>query len=136
MADAPDLFARRNRTRIIAVMLVATINYMLAVALAGVAVGVGIVLTIVFGLDVFPDDEHIDALFSKLVDVFIRSGRVADGGVADIREVPHLHTFTKGGVFHFAKVAHMDMTLEMRALSQTGKWTYIHIILKHCTFHY
>src|SRR5512139_45512 len=29
----------------------------------------------------------------------------------------------------------MDMTLQMRALSQTGKWAHIYIILEHGPFH-
>ena len=38
MSQTPDLFARRNRFRIAALIVLATLNYMLAVALAAVAV--------------------------------------------------------------------------------------------------
>ena len=102
MADAPDLFARRNRTRIIAVMLVATINYMLAVALAGVAVGVGVVLTIVFGLDVFPDD--LDTL--KYLGI----------GIAAIAAV----SFVVGLVVAIVKIPFARRSLERRVLRETG----------------
>ena len=56
MADTTDVFEKRNRARIVAVVIVATLNYMLAVALAAVAVVVGIVLAILFEAEILPDD--------------------------------------------------------------------------------
>jgi len=55
MADTTDLFARRNRLRIAAVVVLATLNYMLAVALAAVAVVLGLVLLAIFHVDVLFD---------------------------------------------------------------------------------
>jgi heat shock protein HtpX len=56
MANSTDLFARRNRLRIIAVVVLATINYMLAVALAAVAVTLGFIIAAMFNFDIFPSD--------------------------------------------------------------------------------
>ena len=55
MADPTDLFARRNRTRIFALVVLATLTYMLATALASVAVLLGIVITALFNLELVPD---------------------------------------------------------------------------------
>ncbi len=54
MSDKTDLFARRNRSRIVALVVFATINYMLAIALAAVAVVVGIVVAILFNVGELP----------------------------------------------------------------------------------
>jgi ABC-type Na+ efflux pump permease subunit len=54
MADTTDLFARRNRMRIVLVVLLATLNYMIAVALAAVAVTLGFILLAIFNFDIFP----------------------------------------------------------------------------------
>jgi len=56
VTPSADLFARRNRVRIALLVVLATINYMLAVAMAAAAVAIGLVLTILFNLDVLPDD--------------------------------------------------------------------------------
>ena len=55
MADTTDVFARRNRTRIVALVLLATLNYMLAVALATVGVILGLVLLAIFKFEILPD---------------------------------------------------------------------------------
>lgn len=54
MADTTDLFKRRNRARIVGLVLLATLNYILAVALATVAVILGLALLAIFNFDVFP----------------------------------------------------------------------------------
>ena len=56
MAESTDLFARRNRIRIAALILLATLNYCLAIAAAAVAVGLGLLLTAIFQLEVIPTD--------------------------------------------------------------------------------
>jgi heat shock protein HtpX len=56
MAESTDLFARRNRVRIAALILLATLNYCLAIAAAAVAVGLGLLLTAIFQLEVVPTD--------------------------------------------------------------------------------
>lgn len=56
MADRIELFERRNRLRIVALVLLATLNYIVAVVMAAIAVGIGIALAIIFyGGDVFSD---------------------------------------------------------------------------------
>ncbi len=50
-----DRFARRNQARIALLLLVATLNYWLAVCIAAVVVGVGFVVYAMFQLDYFPD---------------------------------------------------------------------------------
>jgi heat shock protein HtpX len=55
VADTTDLFARRNRTRIVALVLLATLNYMLAVALATVALIFGLVLLAIFNFEIIPE---------------------------------------------------------------------------------
>ncbi|MCJ7673495.1 MAG: M48 family metalloprotease [Acidimicrobiia bacterium] len=54
MADTTDLFKRRNRFRIVALVLLATLNYMLAVALATVAVILGLALLAIFNFEIIP----------------------------------------------------------------------------------
>jgi heat shock protein HtpX len=53
----------RNRSRITALLLLATLNYCLATALAAVAVGLALVLWAVFQGGVFPDDADSAKLF-------------------------------------------------------------------------
>jgi len=54
VADTTDLFKRRNRFRIVALVLLATLNYMLAVALATVAVILGLALLAIFNFEIIP----------------------------------------------------------------------------------
>jgi heat shock protein HtpX len=63
LADRVDLFERRNRARISALLLLATLNYVVAAALAAVAVGLGIVLWAVFEGGIFPDSADTLELF-------------------------------------------------------------------------
>ena len=39
----------------------------------------------------------------------------ADDGIANIREMPHLHAFMQRRIFDFAEVPHMDVTLQVRS---------------------
>lgn len=64
MTDRIQLFERRNRRRIIPLLLLAILNYMVAVALAAVAVGLGVVLWAVFEGGVFPNDVGGVRVFS------------------------------------------------------------------------
>ena len=58
MADPIELFERRNRLRIVALVLLATLNYIVAVVMAAIALGIGIALAIIFsGGDVFSDTD-------------------------------------------------------------------------------
>jgi len=64
VTDRIQLFERRNRRRIIPLLLLAILNYMVAVALAAVAVGLGVVLWAVFEGGVFPNDVGGVRVFS------------------------------------------------------------------------
>ena len=58
MADRIELLERRNRTRIVALVFLATLNYIVAVVMAAIALGIGIALAIIFyGGDVFSDTD-------------------------------------------------------------------------------
>lgn len=64
MADRIELFERRNRLRIVALVLLAPLNYIVAVVMAAIAVGIGIALAIIFyGGDVF-SDTHAFVFFA------------------------------------------------------------------------
>ena len=54
--SSPDLFAHRNRLRIVAVVVLATLNYVIASALAAFAVVLGIIVLAILRFEVFPDD--------------------------------------------------------------------------------
>lgn len=54
MSETSDLFARRNRSRIVALVVLATLNYMVAIALAAVAVVVGFVVVVMFNVGELP----------------------------------------------------------------------------------
>jgi len=53
MADRIELFERRNRLRIVALVVLATLNYIVAVVMAAIALGIGIALAIIFQGDAF-----------------------------------------------------------------------------------
>lgn len=44
MPEPVDLFERRNRMRIVALVLLATLNYIVAVVMAAIALGIGLAL--------------------------------------------------------------------------------------------
>lgn len=102
MAESPDLFARRNRARIALLLVLATVNYMLAVALATVAVVLGVVFTIIFGLEVFPDD--LDTLKYMAIGI---------GGIAAMSAVA-------GIVIGFVRIPFQRRTLKRRVMKETG----------------
>jgi heat shock protein HtpX len=102
VAESPDLFARRNRARIALLLVLATVNYMLAVALATVAVVLGVVFTIIFGLEVFPDD--LDTLKYMAIGI---------GGIAAMSAVA-------GIVIGFVRIPFQRRTLKRRVMKETG----------------
>jgi heat shock protein HtpX len=60
MADRTELFERRNRLRIVALVFLATLNYIVAVVMAAIALGIGIGLAILFqGGDAFADADTL-----------------------------------------------------------------------------
>src|SRR4029450_8490612 len=60
MPDRVELFERRNRLRIVALVVLASLNYIVAVVMAAIALGIGLAVAIIFqGADAFSD---VDAL--------------------------------------------------------------------------
>jgi heat shock protein HtpX len=60
MADRIELFERRNRVRIVALVFLATLNYIVAVVTASIALGVGLALAIIFsGGDAISDADAL-----------------------------------------------------------------------------
>jgi heat shock protein HtpX len=57
MAKHHDLFARRNQARITTLVVLATLNYMLALALAAVAIVLTFIVLAIFNLDILPDSS-------------------------------------------------------------------------------
>jgi heat shock protein HtpX len=58
MADRVDLFERRNRLRIVVLVVLATLNYVIAVVMAAISVGIGFALAILFqGADAFANSD-------------------------------------------------------------------------------
>jgi heat shock protein HtpX len=88
VSEAPDLFARRNRLRIALLLVLATLNYVIAVALATVAVVLAIVLGVLLeGGDFLPGD--LDAL--KWVGIAIAAltvGSAVVGAVIGVALIP------------------------------------------------
>ena len=102
MADRVELFERRNRARITTLVVLATINYMIAVAFAAVAVALGAVLSIVFGLEIFPDD--LDTL---------KYSAIGLGAIVAV-------SFVVGLVLGIVKIPFARRTLERRVMRETG----------------
>ena len=91
-----------NRGRIATLLVLATLNYMLATALAAVAVALAIVLWILFEGGVFPEDADT----AKIIGILL-------GGVIVI-------SFVVGLVLALFKVPLARRRLERRVMSETG----------------
>lgn len=102
MAGRAELFERKNRARISALVVLATLNYMIAAAVAAVAVVLGIIATVIFNLDFIPDD--LDTL--KYLGI----------GVGAIVVV----SFLVGLVLGLVKIPFARRSLERRVMRETG----------------
>lgn len=102
MAASTDLFARRNRARIAAVVLISACNYVLAVALAAVAVALSLVLLAIFKLEIWPDS--VEAL--ELMGYGI-------GGICAL-------AFVIGFFTALVRIPFARRNLEQRMLTETG----------------
>ncbi|MPN21133.1 hypothetical protein SDC9_168512 [bioreactor metagenome] len=51
-----------------------------------------------------------------------------DGGIADVREMPHLHVRSQVRIFDLAKIAHVYALPKMSALAQVAEGGHIYII--------
>jgi heat shock protein HtpX len=100
--DPTDLFAHRNRVRIVAVVLLATVNFMLAVALAEVAIIVTAVVLALFQLEIFPDDVDTLRLFGI--------------GIAALVVI----AFVVGLLVALVRIPFARRSLERRVLRETG----------------
>ena len=102
MAAATDLFARRNRARIVAVVLIAACNYVIAVALAAVAVALGLTLLAIFKLELWPDSVETLELMGWGI-----------GGICAV-------AFVIGFFTALVRIPSRRRDLERRVLTETG----------------
>jgi heat shock protein HtpX len=102
VAASTDLFARRNRVRIVAVVLIAACNYVLAVALAAVAVALSLALLAIFKFEVWPDS--VEALEWMGYGI---------GGICAL-------AFVIGFVTALVRIPFARRNLEQRVLTETG----------------
>jgi heat shock protein HtpX len=102
VAASTDLFERRNRGRIVAVVLVAACNYVLAVALAAVAVALGLTLLAIFKLQIWPDSVAMLELMGYGI-----------GGICAL-------AFVIGFFTAIVRIPTRRRDLERRVLAETG----------------
>jgi heat shock protein HtpX len=102
VAASTDLFERRNRARIAAVVLIAAVNYVIAVALAAVAVALGLVLLAIFKLEIWPDSVAMLELMGWGI-----------GGICAI-------AFVIGFFTALVRIPTRRRDLERRVLAETG----------------
>jgi heat shock protein HtpX len=102
MAASPDLFERRNRVRIVAVVLLAACIYVIAVALAAVAVTLATVLLAIFNFDIYPDSIETLEWFGY--------------GIAAICVI----AFVVGLLIAMVRIPFARRTIERRVLDETG----------------
>lgn len=102
MAASTDLFERRNRLRIVAVLLVAACNYVLAVALAAVAITLALVLLAMFEFEILPNSMETLEWFGY--------------GIGAICAV----AFVGGVVVALVRIPFARRSLERKVLAETG----------------
>jgi heat shock protein HtpX len=102
VAASTDLFARRNRGRIAVVVLLAACNYVLAVALAAVAVTLGLTLLAIFKLQIWPDSVETLELMGYGI-----------GGICAI-------AFVVGFFLALVRIPTRRRNLEQQVLEETG----------------
>ena len=89
MADRIELFERRNRLRIVALVVLATLDYIVAVVMAAIAVGIGIALAILFsGGDVVSDTDTF--LFFAIGLAVVAAGSAVIGILVGLFRIPFL----------------------------------------------
>ena len=102
MADRIELFERRNRMRIVALVSLAALNYIVAVVIAAIALGIGIALAVIFyGGDVFSDTDAFVIFAIGLAAVAVGSALI--GILVGLFRIPFLRR-----------------RLERRVLTETG----------------
>jgi Zn-dependent protease with chaperone function len=89
MADRIELFERRNRVRIVALVFLATLNYIVAVVMASIALGVGLALAIIFsGGDAISDADALP--FVAIGIAVIAVGSAVIGILVGLFRIPFL----------------------------------------------
>jgi heat shock protein HtpX len=89
MAEPFDLFERRNRARITTLVVLATLNYIVAVVMAAIALGIGLALAILFQGDAVPTDADTALIFAIAVGV-VTVGSIMIGIVVGLARIPFL----------------------------------------------
>jgi len=102
VAASTDLFAQRNRARIAAVVLIAACNYVLAVALAAVAVALGLTLLAIFKFEIWPDSLEMLEVMGYGI-----------GGICAL-------AFVVGFFTALVRIPSARRSLERRVLAETG----------------
>jgi heat shock protein HtpX len=89
MADRIELFERRNRLRIVALVFLATLNYIVAVVMAAIALGVGVALAIIFyGADAISDADALP--FFAIGIAVVAVGSAVIGTLVGLFRIPFL----------------------------------------------
>ena len=102
MAASTDLFERRNRARIVAVVLIAAVNYVIAVALAAVAVALSLAVLAIFKFEIWPDSLEMLELMGYGI-----------GGICAV-------AFVIGFFTALVRIPSRRRDLERRVLAETG----------------
>jgi heat shock protein HtpX len=112
-----DPFAHRNRVRIVVLVVLATLNYMIAVALAAVAVTLAMIIWTVFKFELFPDDAGTFRLLGIGVGAILAVAFVVGLCVALVR-IPRARRSLEHQVLHEtgAVIADTDEHRELRNL--------------------
>jgi len=98
MVERIELFERRNRTRIVALVFLATLNYIVAVIMAAIAVGLGIALAIVFQGDLPTDADS--AKFVAIGLAVVAAGSAVIGILVGLVRIPFLRRSLEQRVLH------------------------------------
>jgi heat shock protein HtpX len=97
MADRIELFERRNRVRIVALVFLATLNYIVAVIMAAIALGVGLALAIIFqGGDAISDADILP--FFAIGIAVVAVGSAVIGILVGLLRIPFLRRRLERGV--------------------------------------
>jgi heat shock protein HtpX len=116
MAGRVELFERRNRTRIGALVVLATLDYIVAVIMAAIALALGVALAIVFYGD-FPTDAD-SAKFVAIGLAVVAVGSAAIGVLVGLVRIPFLRRSLEHRVLREtgARIAEPEEHTEVRNL--------------------
>jgi heat shock protein HtpX len=89
MAEPVELFERRNRIRIVALVFLATLNYIVAVVMAAIALGIGLTLAILFQGVASPSDSDSALIWVIAVGV-VAGGSMVIGVLVGVGRIPFL----------------------------------------------